>query len=58
MWPDRVTNPRPLAPESDMLPTALRGPAYLLIYVINALRTLQQYFSLGAQRQKKRVALL
>ena len=27
MWPDRVSNTRPLAHESDALPTALRGPA-------------------------------
>ena len=27
MWPDRVSNPEPLALESDALPTALRGPA-------------------------------
>ena len=27
MWPDRVSNPGPLALESDALPTALRGPA-------------------------------
>ena len=27
MWPDRVSNPRPLALESDALPIALRGPA-------------------------------
>ena len=27
MWPDRVSNPGPLAFESDMLPTALRGLA-------------------------------
>ena len=26
MWLDRVSNPRPLALESDALPTALRGP--------------------------------
>ena len=26
MWPDRVSNPGPLALESDALPTALRGP--------------------------------
>ena len=26
MWPDRVSNPGPLAHESDALPTALRGP--------------------------------
>ena len=28
MLPDRVSNPRPLAQESDALPTALRDPAY------------------------------
>ena len=27
MWPDRVSRPEPLAFETDMLPTALRGPA-------------------------------
>ena len=27
MWPDRVSNPGPLALESDALPTALRGLA-------------------------------
>ena len=27
MWPDRVSNPGPLAHESDALPTALRDPA-------------------------------
>ena len=27
MWPDRISNPGPLALESDALPTALRGPA-------------------------------
>ena len=27
MWPDLVSNPDPLALESDALPTALRGPA-------------------------------
>ena len=27
MWPDRVSNPRPLTYESGALPTALRGPA-------------------------------
>ena len=26
MWPDRVSNPRPLALESDALPPALRYP--------------------------------
>ena len=29
MWPDRISNPGPLALESDALPTALRGPAIL-----------------------------
>ena len=27
MWPDRVSNPRPLTYWSGALPTALRGPA-------------------------------
>ena len=27
MWPDRVSNPRPLTYESGALPIALRGPA-------------------------------
>ena len=27
MWPDRVSNPGPLALESDALPIALCGPA-------------------------------
>ena len=27
MWPDWVSNPRPLTYESGALPTALRGPA-------------------------------
>ena len=27
MWPDRVSNPRPLTYESGALPTALRRPA-------------------------------
>ena len=27
MWPDWLSNPGPLALESDALPTALRGPA-------------------------------
>ena len=26
MWPDRVSNPEPMAHETDALPTALRGP--------------------------------
>ena len=29
MWPVRVSNPGLLALESDVLPTALRGPAVL-----------------------------
>ena len=28
MWPDRVSNPGPLALESDALPTASRSSAY------------------------------
>ena len=32
MWPDRVSNPRPLTYESGALPTALRGPARLALY--------------------------
>ena len=31
MWPDRVSNPGPLALESDALPTTLRGPAYWIV---------------------------
>ena len=35
MWRDRISNPGPLAPESDELPTALRGPLDdLRFYVI------------------------
>ena len=30
MWPDRVSNPRPLTYESGALLTALRGPATLV----------------------------
>ena len=29
MWPDQVSNPGPLALESDMLLTVLHGPAYM-----------------------------
>ena len=29
MWLDRVSNPGPLALESDMLPTGLHGPVLL-----------------------------
>ena len=29
MWPDWVSNPRPLALESDALPIALRGTALI-----------------------------
>ena len=35
MWPDRVSNPGPLTYESDALPTALRGPAVLVIRNVN-----------------------
>ena len=31
MWLDRVSNPGPLALESDMLPNALCSPAYIYI---------------------------
>ena len=31
MWPDRVSNPGPLTCESVALPTALRGPAALIL---------------------------
>ena len=31
MWPDRVSNSGPLDLESDALPTALRGPAYVKV---------------------------
>ena len=34
MWPDRVSNPRLLALESDALPAALRGPAIYLFVVL------------------------
>ena len=30
MWPDRVSNPGPLTYESGALPTALRGPAFMM----------------------------
>ena len=30
MWPNRVSNTRPLTYRSGALPTALRGPAYIL----------------------------
>ena len=33
MWPDRSSNPGPLAFESDALPTAPRGPAGFIILV-------------------------
>ena len=32
MWPDRVSNPGPLALESEALPTALRGPAQIDVF--------------------------
>ena len=28
MWPGRISNPGPLAFESDALPTTLRGPTF------------------------------
>ena len=40
MWPDRVSNPGPLAYESGALPTALRGPAQqgVVKYSVNLLQ--------------------
>ena len=35
MWPDRVSNPKPLALESDALPTDLRGPANDMLVICN-----------------------
>ena len=34
MWPDRVSNPGPLTYESGALPTTLRGPAALIVYLL------------------------
>ena len=39
MWPDRISNPGPLALESDVLQIALRGPA---IHLISSYRTMQK----------------
>ena len=36
MWPDGVSNPGPLAHESDALPTALCGPALAWLKVQKA----------------------
>ena len=41
MWPDRVSNPGPLALESDALPTALRGLAahrLMMLYICTKFR--------------------
>ena len=35
MWPDRVSNPRPPAQESDELSTAQRGPATKIVIAEN-----------------------
>ena len=42
MWPDRLSNPGLLALESDALPTALRGPADIVISY--KLKTKNWYF--------------
>ena len=34
MWPDRVSNPRPLTYKSGVLPTALRGLATLHLFAL------------------------
>ena len=31
MWPDRISNPGPLTYESGALPTALCGPAKIIV---------------------------
>ena len=38
MLPDRVSNPGPLTYQSGALPIALRGPAYILVVLICAIR--------------------
>ena len=45
MWPDRVSNPGPLALESDALPTALRGPAKFGLRVLRELRGVREVIS-------------
>ena len=42
MWPDRVSNSRPLALGSDALPTALRGPAVTQVTTKKFLLPLQR----------------
>ena len=44
MWPDRVSNPGPLIYESSALPTALRGPARLMMFSETSTRFLQGNF--------------
>ena len=34
MWPDQVSNPGPLTYETGALPTALSGPALLIVIII------------------------
>ena len=46
MWLDRVSNPGPLAFESDLLPTALRGPAGWLVGCFEFNGPLRHYFRL------------
>ena len=43
MWPDRVSNPGPLALVSDALPTAPRGPATRFAKDLSLMRCQRQY---------------
>ena len=35
MWPDRISNPGPLAHESDALPTTRAGTVIMLIFLLD-----------------------
>ena len=41
MWPDRLSNPGPLIYEPGALPTALRGPAAMIMILLRAERVTQ-----------------
>ena len=43
MWPDRVSNPGPLALESDALPTAPRGPVLLIVSMVNTVSIIRKH---------------
>ena len=49
MWPDRVSDPGPLIYESGALPTVLRGPALILVFVVS---TGRQYLFLWCHSAK------